>query len=133
MATALWLGWWQAARSLSEARRSLESRREERDAWRRSARQALEGLGQAIDDRFRQWKLTPAEREVALQLLKGHSHKQIARMTQRSERTVRQHATVVYQKAGLAGRAELAAFFLEDLMLPVTDRHVAELETGQAE
>ena len=30
----------------------------------------------------------------------------------------RQHAAAVYQKAGLGSRAELAAFFLEDLLLP---------------
>ena len=34
------------------------------------------------------------------------------------ERTVRQQALAVYAKAGLAGRAELAAFFLEDLLVP---------------
>lgn len=129
MATALWLGWWRAERSLREARRSLDERREERDAWRRSARRALEGLGQAIDERFRRWELTPAEREVALHLLKGHSHKRIAQLTQRSERTVRQHATVVYQKAGLGGRAELAAFFLEGLMLPAESRQAAGAES----
>lgn len=132
MATALWLGWWRAERSLREVRRSLEDRREERDAWRRSARRALEGLGQAIDERFRRWQLTPAEREVALHLLKGHSHKRIAQLTERSERTVRQHATVVYQKAGLGGRAELAAFFLEDLMLPEESRQAAEAESESA-
>jgi hypothetical protein len=32
--------------------------------------------------------------------------------------TVRQHAVAVYRKSGLAGRAELSAFFLEDLLLP---------------
>ena len=37
-----------------------------------------------------------------------------------SERTVRQQALAVYAKSGLAGRAELAAFFLEDLLLPST-------------
>jgi hypothetical protein len=31
---------------------------------------------------------------------------------------VRQHAVSVYRKSGLSGRAELAAFFLEDLLLP---------------
>jgi DNA-binding NarL/FixJ family response regulator len=36
----------------------------------------------------------------------------------RSERTVRQHAIAVYSKAKVAGRAELSAFFLEDLLLP---------------
>jgi hypothetical protein len=43
-------------------------------------------------------------------------------MTGRRERTVRQHGVVVYQKSGLAGRAELAAYFLEDLMLPEEER-----------
>jgi DNA-binding CsgD family transcriptional regulator len=98
--------------------RSLEERRAERDAWRASAEKALEGLGRAIDRQFDAWGLTPAEREVALLVLKGLGHKQIAGLTGRSERTVRQHAVTVYGKAGLGGRAELAAFFLQDLMLP---------------
>ena len=51
-------------------------------------------------------------------LLKGYGHKQIAAQTGRSERTVRQHAGVVYEKAGISGRAELSAFFLNGLMLP---------------
>ena len=51
-------------------------------------------------------------------LLKGYEHKVIAALTRRSERTVRQHAGAVYEKAGLAGRAELAAYFLNDVMLP---------------
>ncbi|MCL4866883.1 MAG: helix-turn-helix domain-containing protein, partial [Gemmatimonadales bacterium] len=57
-------------------------------------------------------------REVALMLLKGFSLAQIARLSDRSERTVRQHAIAVYRKSGLAGRAELAGFFLGDLLLP---------------
>jgi DNA-binding NarL/FixJ family response regulator len=55
---------------------------------------------------------------VALLLLKGYGHKQVAARTDRSERTVRQHAVSVYSKSGQGGRAELAAFFLEGLMLP---------------
>ena len=42
MATTLWLGWWRSARSVEELRRSLEERKEERDAWRTSAEHALE-------------------------------------------------------------------------------------------
>ena len=118
MAVTLWLGWWRSLRSASELRRSLETHKAERDAWRESAEQALRGLGQAIDHQFGRWELTPAEREVALLLLKGYTHKAIARRTDRSAQTVRQHAASVYGKASLGGRAELAAFFLEDLMLP---------------
>ena len=124
MTTTLWLGWWRSSRSVSELRRSLDAREEERDVWRSSARKALEGLGEAIDQQFDAWGLTPAEREVALLLLKGHSHKAIARHTDRSAQTVRQHATAVYRKGELSGRAELSAFFLEDLMLPADRREV---------
>ena len=127
MAITLWLGWWNSAHSAADLRRSLERQSVERDAWKASAETALEGLGQAIDAQFRSWRLTPTEREVALMLLKGYGHKEIAALTGRSERTVRQHAGVVYDKAGLAGRAELAAYFLKDLMLPSEDREVAGL------
>lgn len=114
----LWRGWWRAEVSAGALRRTLAERQAERDAWRRRAERALEGLGQAVDEQFGAWQLTPAEREVALFLLKGRGHKQIAAATGRSERTVRQHAVAVYQKSGLQGRAELAAFFLEDLAVP---------------
>jgi DNA-binding CsgD family transcriptional regulator len=132
-ATALWLGWWRADRSVAALRRSLEESGAERDRWRESARSALEGLGMAIEEQFCEWSLTPVEREVALFLLKGHSHKAIANLTGRSERTVRQHSVSIYAKAGLDGRAELAAFFLEDLMLPApqrSDEQVGAAGTG---
>ena len=114
----LWGNWKRAAESVTELRRTLAERQAERDAWRARAGQALEGLARAVGDQFAAWGLTPAEREVALLLLKGESHKEIAAATGRSERTVRQHAVAAYQKAGLGGRAELAAFFLGDLRLP---------------
>jgi DNA-binding NarL/FixJ family response regulator len=117
-AGALWWGWRRSAASEAAALRSLEERRQERDAWRESARRAMEGFGNAIDAQFDLWELTPTEREIALLLLKGYSHKRIADLTGRRERTVRQHGVVIYHKSGLAGRAELAAYFLEDLVLP---------------
>jgi DNA-binding CsgD family transcriptional regulator len=114
-ATWLWLGWRDALRANAELARTVTERQAERDRWRESATQALAGLAQAIDRQFGAWGLTPAEREVAVQLLRGRSHKEIASATGRSERTVRQHAAAAYQKAGLGGRAELAAYFLSGL------------------
>ena len=116
----LWRGWWVARSELRETRDILAEQRLERDAWRASAESALSGLGKAIDERFKAWGLTVTEKEVGLLLLKGKSHKEIAYSTGRSERTVRQHAVSVYQKSKLAGRAELAAFFLDGLMLPAS-------------
>lgn len=124
MATALWLGWRRSERAAAELRASLATHRDERDRWQASARSALEGLGRAVDEQFTRWRLTPAEREVALLLLKGYGHKQVAALTGRGERTVRQHAGVVYEKSGLGGRAELAAYFLQDLMLPEPEREI---------
>ena len=118
----LWRGWWRAEASAGALRRTLAERQAERDAWRRRAELALDGLGKAVDEQFGVWQLTPSEREVALLLLKGHGHKQIAAATGRSDRTVRQHAVAVYQKSGLQGRAELAAFFLEDLNIPAPSK-----------
>lgn len=111
-------GWQEAEESLLAARETVLARQAERDAWAARARTALQGLGEAIDRQFDAWSLTPAEKQTALLLLKGFSHKEVAQLTGRSERTARQHAVAVYRKSGLAGRAELAAFFFEDMLLP---------------
>lgn len=120
-AVVLGYGWVLAERSLVGIRGALESHRAERDAWKARAQNFLRGLGEVIDGQFEAWSLTRAEKETALFLLKGYSHKEVANLTNRSERTVRQHAVSVYRKSGLAGRAELAAFFFEDMLLPGTE------------
>jgi DNA-binding NarL/FixJ family response regulator len=97
----------------------LEVARSEGAHWRADMRELLKGLSSAIDDQFERWQLTPAEREVALLMLKGLSHKEIAVVRDASERTVRQQARAIYGKANLSGRAALSAFFLEDLLLPI--------------
>jgi len=117
-ATYLARGWFRALGAARELEDRVEEREAERDAWRERAGRALSSLGQAINAQFDEWRLTPAERETALMLLKGFSHKRIGRDTGRSERTVRQHAVAVYRKSGLSGRAELAGFFLGDVALP---------------
>ena len=114
----LWRAWNRTTHQLARAERTIAASAAERDLWRKNAESVLAGFSSAVDRQFEKWGLTPVEREVALLLLKGHGHKQVAAQTGRSERTVRQHAVSVYEKAGLGGRAELAAFFLEGLMLP---------------
>lgn len=118
----LWGGWMRTRRSLFRSVEASKRLSEERDDWRLRAEKLLRGLGEEIDAQLRRWNLTPAEREIALFLLKGYGHKEIAALLERSERTVRQHAVAVYRKSNLSGRAELAAFFLEDLMLPPEPR-----------
>jgi len=112
---------WQLASARSQSERldrELGETRADAQRWSREARDVLQGLGAAMDRQFYKWGLTPAERDVALLQLKGLRHKQIAELRETSERTVRQQALAIYRKAGLSGRTDLAAFFLEDLLLP---------------
>jgi len=99
--------------------RDLELARVQGQRWRTESRELLNGLGQAIEVQFSRWNLTEAEREVALLLLKGLSHKEVATVRAVSERTVREQSRSIYSKAGLTGRAALSAFFLEDLLAPI--------------
>lgn len=109
----------RAARAEADAlARRLAVTEAEASRWRAEAGDLLKGLGSALDRQFERWQLSPAEKEVALLLLKGLSHKEIADVRHVAEATARQQARAVYRKAGLSGRNDLAAFFLEDLLLP---------------
>lgn len=99
----------------------LDATRAEASRWRNEARDLVQGLAAALDQQFDRWSLSPAEKEVALLLLKGLSHRDIAEVRSVTEATARQQARAVYKKGGLSGRHDLAAFFLEDLMLPMQD------------
>jgi len=114
---------WEIQGVADDLERDLRASEAEARRWRVEAQQALEGLGAAIDREFTKWSLTDAERSVALLLLKGMSHKEIANQRGTNEGTVRQQALAIYRKTGLSGRSSLAAFFLEGLVLP--DRSIS--------
>ncbi len=100
-----------------DIRRSLTTARTEASRWRQEHSELIAGLSKAIGLQFKVWDLTAAETEVGYLLLKGFSLRDIAKLRDTSERTVREQARAIYRKAGLTGRAELSAFFLEDLLL----------------
>lgn len=107
-------------RSYVNTRRALLVARTEASRWRTENQELLSGLASAIGNQFEKWKLTDAERDVGYLMLKGFSLSEIAGLRQTSERTAREQARAIYRKSGLRGRAELSAFFLEDL-LPAID------------
>ena len=90
----------------------------EADKWRTQAKKYLEGLSMAVDLQLTKWNLTSSEKEVAFLLLKGLSLKEIADIRHTTEKTARAQSGSIYAKSGLSGRSELAAFFLEDLLVP---------------
>ena len=85
-----------------------------------SQEQALEvargALGDVIDRQFQDWGLTPAERDVGFLALKGLDVAEIAELRGAAQGTVRAQLTRIYSKAGVSGRAQFAAFFVEDLL-----------------
>lgn len=81
----------------------------------RTARLSGELLA-VMRNQFVKWELSPSESEIALLLIKGLSMKEIAEARQVKEKTIRQQAPSVYSKSGCAGRHELVAHFIEDLM-----------------
>ncbi|MBI5066832.1 MAG: helix-turn-helix transcriptional regulator [Deltaproteobacteria bacterium] len=76
------------------------------------------GVRTMVDLHFTRWKLTTAEREVAVHVLRGLSYKEVAEARDTSEHTVRNQAYAIYRKAGLGSRTDMAAFFLEQLLAP---------------
>jgi len=114
----LWTRYVRTRSSLATTAAMLDRVRAEAERWRAQNEATLRGLSEAIDGQLDRWRLTPSEKEVAFLLLKGLSFKELAEVRGTSERTVRQQALAVYAKAGVAGRAELSAFFLEDLLSP---------------
>lgn len=91
--------------------------RHEAAQWRAQAEELLQSSSEgSLQRQFEHWGLSVAEREVALLLLKGLSFKEIASVRDTSERTNREQARAVYRKARVGGRAELSAWFIEDLL-----------------
>jgi DNA-binding CsgD family transcriptional regulator len=93
-----------------------------RESFRRT-RRAEEGLRRAstafmevLEERFTDWGLTPAERDVALFAIKGMSTQEIATLRSTSEGTVKAQTNAIYRKAGVSGRPQLLSLFIEDLM-----------------
>lgn len=93
--------------------RDLLRRMQSLDRGIRAARGDMAGL---IDSFFTRWNLSPAEREVALLILKGFDNEAIAGLRGVAIGTVRSQTARIYAKAGIDGRAQLFSVFMEELL-----------------
>ena len=73
-------------------------------------------LTKLIEERFDDWGLTAAERDVALFSIKGLSVAEIAEARGTAEGTVKAHSAAVYRKAGVSGRHQLLSLFVDELI-----------------
>jgi DNA-binding NarL/FixJ family response regulator len=94
----------------------LERAKADGARWRKRAEDQLDQYRHAIGEQFDEWDVTAAERDVGHLILRGLSHKEIARLRSTSEATVRQQAQSLYRKAHLPNKAAFAAYFLDDVL-----------------
>ncbi|MEO1139154.1 MAG: helix-turn-helix transcriptional regulator [Pseudomonadota bacterium] len=73
-------------------------------------------FAELMEERFEEWALTPAERDVALFCIKGMSLQEIADLRGTSSGTVKAQTNAIYRKAGVSGRSQLLSLFVEDLL-----------------
>lgn len=88
----------------------------ERNLAQERLRRASGAFMVLLEERFSEWGLTPAERDVALFAIKGMSTAEIATLRSTSEGTVKAQTNAIYRKAGVSGRSQLLSLFIDDLM-----------------
>lgn len=106
---------------------TLAVARTEGEQWRTRVQSQIAGIGAEVERQLAVWGLTAAESEIALLMLKGMSHKEIAALRGTSDSTGRQQARSIYQKSRLPNKAAFCAYFLEDLLPPSTTLAATEM------
>jgi DNA-binding CsgD family transcriptional regulator len=112
--------------------RQLDIARNEGETWRSKVHSALAGIKAEVEKQFLRWGMTAAEQDVALLILKGLNHKEIATLRGTSEATVRQQAQAIYRKSQMPGKTAFCAYFLEDLFAPALTNSGPGVATTEA-
>lgn len=73
-------------------------------------------LHDVMEGYFEEWRLTPAEADVATFTIKGSSIAEIAKLRGSAEGTVKTHLNAIYRKAGVNGRGELVNLLIEEIL-----------------
>ena len=99
------LGWTALRSSLQRARLAEEK-----------MRRCTTEFSQVMAEHFVEGRLTAAERDVAIFLVKSLSTREIAELRGTSQGTVNVQTGAIYRKADVSGRTQLLSTFIEDLM-----------------
>lgn len=102
-------------RQYKESQQKLEQVKEQLRSSNERLRQGKEAFRDTIEWQLDEWKLTQAQKDVSVLLLKGLSAREIADIRNVQEKTVRNHLSVIYEKSGLPGRNIFCAWFFEGL------------------
>lgn len=69
-----------------------------------------------ISSQFDEWRLSPAEHDIAMFLVKGLGTQDIADLRGSAEGTVKAHFAAIFRKAGVHSRAELLSALIDRLL-----------------
>ncbi|HBS05415.1 MAG TPA: LuxR family transcriptional regulator [Leptospiraceae bacterium] len=105
-----------ADQEFSRAARELSQTRQELDRFRIQNHDLMHDYRKAVQEQFQRWGFTEGEQKVAEKLIQGYSFKEVAAQLEKKEKTVRNQSQALYDKAGMTGRHDLAAFFLQDIL-----------------
>ena len=76
----LWRNWRRVGQQLVEEKNSYLKLHAEYQEWKVKNQRTLQDMHQVITEQFSTWQLTPAQKDVALLLLKGVAFKEIAQL-----------------------------------------------------
>jgi len=82
----------------------------------RSASMAAAAMADVIEAHFAEWRLSPAEHDVANLLVKGLSIAEIAELRGSAEGTVKSQLNAIYRKSGCQNRGEVLARIIDSVM-----------------
>ncbi len=92
------------------------------DLLRRKARledslvAASSEVHKVISEQFDEWRLSPAETDIAMFLVKGLATREIAEMRGSAEGTIKAHFNAIFRKSGVHSRAELLSLLIDRLL-----------------
>ena len=66
--------------------------------------------------KFDEWNLSPAERDIAMYILKGLSIADIATARSTAEGTVKAQTSNIFRKTGVTSRTELMSVFMDEFL-----------------
>ena len=87
----------------------------QRDRVRKALNAASSAFNDLLQERFADWGLSDAEKDVALFAVKGMNTSEIAAIRKTTEGTVKAQSANIYRKSGVNSRSQLVSLFLDDL------------------
>lgn len=88
-------------------------------------------IQELIERRFAEWRLTAAERQVTLFIIKGFATADIAMMRETAEGTVKTQISSIFRKIGVRSRAELMSVFMDEF-LDLSGRELKERDQSRS-